>query len=74
MKHYIFLTTEGWTFAPCDAEEAEPSVENCQMLGRAWGKNQKEAKANLLKENSWIVEFGFDPYEIIGYELAKVIE
>jgi len=73
MKHYIFLTTEGWTFAPCDANEPEPSVENCQMLGRAKGKDEQDALQNLLKENPWIVEAGFDPYEIFGYELAKKV-
>lgn len=73
MKHYIFLTTEGWTFAPCDEYATEPSVENCQMLGIASGQNQQQAQQNLLEENPWITEAGFDPDEIFGYELAKKV-
>ena len=73
MKNYIFLTAEGQTFAPSltESDYCVSSVENCQMLGIASGQNQQEALQNLLKENSWIVEVGFNPDEIYGYELAK---
>ena len=55
MNEYIFYTTEGHTTSPNDSD-----VENCQMLGRAYGKNIDEAQANLLKDNPWIIETGFD--------------
>jgi guanylate kinase len=72
MKQYIFITCEGFTQAPWnDKTDSAPEVENAQMLGRVWGENQQKAEQNLLKENPWILEAGFDPYEIIGYELAK---
>ena len=46
MSEYIFYTTEGFTQAPNGN-----NVENCQVLGRAFGKNIKEARCNLIKEN-----------------------
>ena len=74
MKQYIFLTTEGSTYAPWNEDmNGAPDVENCQMLGIASGLNQQHAEQNLLKENPWIIEAGFDPYEIFGYELAKKV-
>lgn len=45
-------------------------VENCQLLGRAFGDNENEAKSNLLKENLWIKEHGFQKEMFIGRELA----
>ena len=71
MKHYIFLTTEGWTFAPCDAESPEPSVENCQMLGIKKGRTKQSALNKLWREEKWIREAGFDKYEIFGYEIVE---
>ena len=66
MTEYIFYTTEGFTQAP-DGED----IENCQLLGRAYGKDRHEALANLLKNNPWIKDRGFDPYEAICKELAS---
>ena len=75
MKRYIFVTSEGATYAPWNVSTDEaPETENCQMLGIASGENQQEAQENLLKENPWIVEAGFDPEEITGYELVKETE
>lgn len=73
MKRYIFVTAEGTTFAPWNVgiDEA-PETENCQMLGIASGENQQEAEQNLLKENPWIVEAGFNSDEITSYELVEV--
>lgn len=64
MSEYIFYTTEGFTQAPNGND-----VENCQVLGRVMGKNEKEAKSNLLKENPWIEEMGFDTADIIVKQL-----
>ena len=61
MNEYIFYTTEGHTDAPNDSIE----VENCQVLGTMRGSNQEEAQENLLIENPWITEAGFDPAEFI---------
>lgn len=66
MTEYIFYTTEGFTQAP-DGED----IENCQLLGRAYGKDKHDALQNLLKENSWIEERGFAPYEAIGKALIS---
>lgn len=56
MNKYIFFTTEGTTYPPIEGKE----VDNCQLLGRAYGQTPEEAKSNLLKDNPWIEETGFD--------------
>ena len=45
MSEYIFYTTEGLTQAPNGN-----NAENCQVLGKAFGKNIKEARSNLVKK------------------------
>lgn len=65
MTEYIFYTTEGFAQAP-DGED----IENCQLLGRAHGEDKHDALQNLFKENPWIEQRGFNPYEVIGKELA----
>ncbi len=66
MTEYIFYTTEGFMQAP-DGED----IENCQLLGRAYGKDKHDALSNLLKEKPWIKERGFEPCEIICKELVS---
>ena len=56
MNEYIFYTPEGYTYPPCEDME----VENCQVLGRALGNNPEEARNNLMQDNPWIKEYGFD--------------
>lgn len=65
MKKYIFYTTEGFTQAP-DGED----IENCQLLGCTYGQDKQEAMDNLLTENPWIKERGFEPRKAICAELA----
>ena len=65
MEKYIFYTTEGLTQAP-DGED----IENCQLLGCAYGQDKQEAMDNLLTENPWIKERGFEPRKAICAELA----
>ena len=65
MREYIIYTTEGYTIAPNEVVE----VYNCQVLGRAHGNCPEEAKGNLLKDNPWIVEAGFDKSEFIVEQL-----
>ncbi len=60
-NEYIFYTIEGYTEAPKDNIE----IENCQVLGTVRGSNKYEARENLLNENPWITESGFDPIEFI---------
>lgn len=66
MTEYIFYTTEGFTQAP-DGND----IENCQLLGRAYGKGKHDALSNLLKENPWIKERGLEPCETICKELVS---
>ena len=65
MNEYIIYTTEGYTIAPNENVE----VENCQVLGCAFGHNADEAQDNLLKENPWISEAGFNPSEFFIKQL-----
>ena len=67
MNEYIFYTPEGYTTAPNEKVD----VENCQMLGTAKGKDECEAKENLLKEHPWIIEAGFDPSEFFARQLIS---
>ncbi len=68
MNNYIFYTPEGYTIAPNE----NVGVENCQMLGTAKGKDEHEAKSNLLKENPWIIKAGFNPSEFMIRQLAAI--
>ncbi len=65
MAEYIFYTAEGFTKDP-----QGNNVENCQLLGIAFGNNEQEAKENLLKENSWITKQGFDINKAICRDLS----
>lgn len=65
MNKYIFFTTEGTTYPPIEGKE----VDNCQLLGRAYGQTPEEAKSNLLKDNPWIEEAGFDSDCIIAEQI-----
>ena len=65
MDKYIFYTTEGFTQAP-DGED----IENCQLLGCTYGQDKQEAMDNLLTENPWIKERGFEPRKAICAKLA----
>ena len=66
MKEYVFYTHEGVTVPP----DGSKVVENCQLLGFAMGTDCDTAKENLLKENAWIEEVGFDPNRITGREVV----
>lgn len=56
MNEYIFYTCEGYTYSHASNQE----VENCQVLGREFGKNIEDARMNLMINSKWIVELGFD--------------
>lgn len=59
MNEYIFYTAEGYTITPNE----DYDVENCQVIGRTFGKTSDEAMKNLLKENKWIENSGFNQKE-----------
>ncbi len=65
MNENIIYTTEGHTIAPNEDVE----VENCQVLGLAFGNNPEEAKENLMRDNPWIEEAGFKEPEFIIKQL-----
>lgn len=60
-KKYIFYSGEGITISPNGDE-----IESFQVLGVGSGKTFNEALSNLLDNNSWITETGFD-LEDIGF-------
>lgn len=64
MKKYIFVTPEGHSESPNGKE-----FDNLQVVGFAEGESEVEAIKNLLKENEWIWDSGFNVAEFIGYEL-----
>lgn len=66
MAEYIFYTAEGFTQDPKGDD-----VDNCQLIGIASGDNVNDAKNNLLKENPWIEERGFDKQALVGKQLAS---
>ena len=65
MNQYMFFTAEGTTYPPVEGKD----VDNCQLLGRANGRTSEEAKSNLLKENPWIEESGFNSDCIIAEQI-----
>ena len=67
MSEYIFYTNEGFAQAP-DGN----AIDNCQLLGCAYGDNKQEALDSLLNENPWIVEREYNPSDIICKELSPV--
>ena len=68
LKHYIFITTEGYTFKP-KSDLAEPEVENCQVLGFSDGINKEEAFKNFLKDYKYVKDLGFN--DVICYEILQ---
>ena len=70
MNEYIFYTCEGYTYPPIEDME----VENCQVLGCAEGNNVDEAIHNLLKENPWITECGFNIEEAFCKQLLTDVQ
>ena len=71
MSHYIFITLEGHTFSP-HSEDAEPDMENLQVLGFSQGNDEKEAFNRFLNENPYLAEKGFD--EIICLQIEGKLE
>ena len=66
MNEYIIYTTEGYTIAPNEGVE----IENCQVLGCLMCEQKDDVVEQLLKENPWIVEAGFNPEKFIVKQLV----
>ena len=65
MKEFIFYTSEGYTESPTGK-----TVENLQILGFEKGKNENEAFANLINNNQWIIQSGFNKDKIVSKRLV----
>jgi len=70
MKHLIFLTDEGYTFQP-NSDSFDPDVENLQVIGFGYGKNEKEAFENFISTSDYLKETGFD--NVWAFELKSDI-
>lgn len=68
MNEYIFFTAEGHTQPP----QWDKEVNNCQILGRAFGEDEIMAKKTLLKNNPWIEDCGFNPKRIEVAQLFNI--
>lgn len=64
MNEYIFYTSDGSSLSPTNEE-----TEKLQILGFENGKNSKIARKNLLKNNTWISEYGFRKKKIISKQI-----
>ncbi len=71
MNHYIFLTTEGYTFQPSPDDELT-EIDNLQVIGFAQAANADEAYKQLLLENPYLKETNFE--NIFCYQLAANYE
>ncbi len=65
MNEYLFYTHEGYTYPPKDDEY----VKNCQLLGRACGKNVLEARNHLEYICPWIKNHGFNIEESLSKQI-----
>ncbi|MCR5045830.1 MAG: hypothetical protein K6A42_04580 [Treponema sp.] len=64
MKSFIFYTGEGITVSPNNS-----LCENFQVLGFEEALSKDIALETLLKNNSWIYEYGFSQNKIICKEI-----
>ncbi|OGF28405.1 hypothetical protein A2531_06545 [Candidatus Falkowbacteria bacterium RIFOXYD2_FULL_34_120] len=66
MRHFIFLTQEGYTFQP-NSESAIPDIENLQVLGTASGTDEQNAFDNFIKESEYLLDTDYK--EVVAMEL-----
>ncbi len=72
IKSYIFLTSEGTTFAPYEYSKENKYPNECynlQVIGFAEGENANDAFKKLISESEYIKEYGFK--DIFSYPLEK---
>jgi hypothetical protein len=68
MRHFIFLTEEGYTFQP-NSESDISDIENLQVLGTASEEDEKKAFDNFVKENEYLLDTDFE--NVITMELKN---
>ncbi|MCL5991884.1 MAG: hypothetical protein M1419_07255 [Bacteroidetes bacterium] len=68
---YIFVTTEGTTFAP-NSDFVDSEFDNLQVLGFSEGGNPDQAFKNFLKENKSYIDSNFD--KLICWQLSDDYE
>ncbi len=70
---YIFISAEGYTFQPDFSKESiGDEIENAQVIGFSYGKNEDEAFKNLTKEYDYLIYSNFN--EVICYQLDDEYE
>ncbi len=68
MKHFIFVTDEGYTYQP-KPESIEPDIENLQVLGFVDANNAEDAFQLLLKEDNYLMNTNFN--KVFAMELKE---
>ena len=66
--NYLFYTSQGYTTAPDNSD-----VENLQVLGIERGDTFEIAFQNLIANNIWIIEKGYNLSQIIGKALVDIL-
>jgi len=69
MRHFIFLTNEGTTFQPSDADIGD-EIENAQVLGWGDGEDEDEAIRDFARNHSYLYDSTFN--EAVMYELVDL--
>lgn len=67
MDEYLIYTTAGETIAP----NSDVDINNCQILGRSFGRTLSEAIDSLFNENFWISEAGYAKCDCIGVQVMS---
>lgn len=68
VKHYIFLSQEGTTYAPTD-DEVPMETNNLQVLDFISAASPEEALLELKRNNPGLMDIGFN--NIFCFELNK---
>jgi len=66
MANYVFYTDEGFTMSPNNTK-----LDNLQVLGAANGSSLEGALTNLIENNPWINESGFNKEKIKHHKILN---
>lgn len=64
MNEYMFYTAEGFSQSP-----NETDCENLQILGFEKAESPEIAKEQLLENNDWILQYGFNTDKILSKKI-----